>query len=141
MRILSASLITLSFLAAPLAANAHDVPKKKTDITEFKLPTEAEIEQIIDEMPDLNRLMDGMMAIAEDEDLMNSLEDAGESVVKAFEQFEEMELRDNGMPDLNFMMETMLRTMSDEEVMGDMLNVVEELQEVVEENFDGGLLD
>lgn len=141
MRILSASLITLSFLAAPLAANAHDVPKKKSEITEFKLPSEAEIEQIIDEMPDLNRLMDGMMAVAQDEDLMNSLESAGEKMAKSFEKFEDMELRDNGMPDMNLMMETMLRMTADEDIMGEMMNVVEELQDVVEDNFDESLLD
>lgn len=141
MRILTASLVTLSFLALPLAANAHDVPKKKTDISELKLPTEADIEQIIDEMPDLNRLMDGMMAIAQDEDLMNSLESAGEKMAKNFEKFEDMELRDNGMPDMNLMMETMLRTFSDEEVMGDMLDVVTELQDVVEEHIEPALAD
>ena len=141
MRILSASLITLSFLATPLAATAKDVPEKQSDKFEFNLPTESEIEQMIDELPDLNGLMDGMLAISQDEDLLNSLEETGKKMAKTFEKFEEMELRDNGMPDLNLMMETMLRTLSDEDVMGEMLDVVTELQDAIEENFDESLLD
>jgi len=141
MRILTASLVTLSFLTAPVLASAHDVKKKKTDLSELKLPSSSEVEQIIADMPDLNKLMDGMMAIAQDEDLMNSLETAGEKMSKNFEKLGDMEMRENGMPDMNMMMATMLRTFSDEEVMGEMLGVVQELQDVVEENFDEDLLD
>jgi len=124
-----------------LVASAHDVKKKKTDLSDLKLPSNAEIEKIIEDMPDLNKLMDGMMAIAQDEDLMSSLENAGEKMAKNFEKLGDMEMRDNGMPDMNAMMGTMLRTFSDEEVMGEMLGVVEELKEVVEENFDEELFE
>jgi len=69
MRILTASLVTLSFLATPVLASAHDVKKKTPDLSDLKLPSESEIEQIIEDMPDLNKLMDGMLAIAQDEDI------------------------------------------------------------------------
>jgi len=136
MRILSASLVTLSFLALPMAASAHDIEKKKTGLSEFKLPTQAEMEQIIDDMPDFNGLMDGMLKIAQDEDIRSSLERAGETLSEKMETLSDMEMRENGLPDMNKMMATMLRTFSDEDFMGEMMDVVTELQEAVEENFD-----
>jgi len=134
MRIFSASLLTLSFLATPFLANAHDIEKKKTN--ELKFPTEAEIEQLIGELPDFNGLMNGLMAVAQDEDLMSSLEHVAESMSEKMEVLEDMETQENGMPDFNFLMSTMLRTFADEELREDMMNVVTELQESVEENLD-----
>jgi len=143
MRILSTSLIALSFLAAPAFASAHEV-KSKPDIdlsiSDLKLPSEAEIDKIMDQMPDLNALMDGFLAIAQDEDLHKSLEDAGDKLSTKMEKLSDIETRDNGMPDLNLLMETMLKTFSDDDVMGEMLGVVGELQKSVEENIDVEML-
>jgi len=141
MRILTASLVTLSFLATPVLASAHDVKKKTPDLSDLKLPSESEIEQIIEDMPDLNKLMDGMLAIAQDEDIRSSMERVGEKMADKFEKFEDMEMRENGLPDMNLLMGTMLRTFSDEDVMGEMLGIVGELQEAVEENLGDSLLD
>jgi len=135
MRLFSSAIITLSFLATPILAHAHDISKKKSP-TEFKLPTEAEIEDIIDQMPDFNGLMNGLLKISQDESLMNSLERAGEKLSERMETFEDVPEQENGMPDLNGLMATMLRTFSDEDFMDEMLDVATELQRSVEENLD-----
>lgn len=140
MRIFSSLFVTAAFLAVPLAANAHDLTKKK-DLSDFKLPTEAEIENIIDDLPDFNGLMNGLMRIAQDEDIRSSLERAGESLTEKLETFEELPTQENGMPDLNGLMATMLRTFSDEDFMGDMMDVANQLQKAVEENIDEDFLD
>jgi len=143
MRFLSTSLIAISFLVAPVFASAHEV-KSKPDIdlsiSDLKLPSEAEIDKIMDQVPDLNALMDGFLAIAQDEDLHKSLEDAGDKLSTKMEKLSDIETRDNGMPDLNLLMETMLKTFSDDDVMGEMLGVVGELQKSVEENIDVEML-
>lgn len=135
MRIFSASLVTLSFLATPLLASAHDIEKKK-DKTEFNFPSEAEIEQLINDMPDINGLMSGLLKIVQDEDVLTSLEHVAETLSEKAEALEEMETQENGMPDFNGLFATMLRTFADEELREDMMNVVTELQESVEENLD-----
>ncbi len=134
MRFLSTSLVTLSFLAVPFLAHAHDIEKKKT--SEFNFPSESEIEQILDDMPDLNGLMNGLMAVAQDEDLMRSLEHVAETMSEKVEGLEELETQENGLPDFNNLMATMLRTFGDQELREDLMNVVTELQESVEENLD-----
>jgi len=142
MRILTSSLVGLSFLAAPLAF-AHDVKKKTPkDLSELKLPTDAEIEQIIDEMPDLDVLMGAMMNIVQDEDLHETMKSAGENFADHMKDsgLTDMELEDGELPDFNKLMSTMLRTFSNEDVMGGMLDVVEELQEAVEDNIDEDML-
>jgi len=96
---------------------------------------------MMDEMPDLNGLMDGMMAVAQDEDLMSSLEATGEKLATRFEKMGEIEMRENGLPDLNLMMEEMMMVFADDDVMGEMLGVVQELTESIDENFDKQLIE
>jgi len=145
MRILAATLLTLSFIGTPVFASAHEVKSKpKTDISDIKLPTEAEIEKIIDEMPDFNKIMGAMMTIAQDEDIQDSLKDAGQTLAKSLEKSGIQDMTANldkgEMPDFNNLMATMMRLTADEEVMGSMLEVVGELQEAVEENIDEDML-
>ncbi len=144
MRALILSLATLSLLSAPAFAHPEPEPAPKTidkvNVKDIKLPTEAEIEDIIDQMPDLNAIMGGMMKVMQDEDIRDSLKDAGKSFAKSVEKsgISDMtaDLDKGEMPDFNLLLATMLRMASDENVMGDMLDVVEELQESVEENLD-----
>ncbi len=145
MRILSAPLIGLAFMVTPVLGHAHEVKTKpKTDISELKLPTEAEIEDIIDQMPDFNKIMGAMMTIAQDEDIHDSLKDAGEALAKSVEKsgLSDMaaNLDDDELPDFNKIMATMMRMTADENVMGEMLDVVTELKEAVEENIDEDML-
>ena len=143
MRILKSSLIAISFAAVPFLAQAHEIKdeKKAPDLSELKLPSKAEIQDMMDELPDLNKMMDGMVALSQDEDLINSLEATGEKLANRFEKMGELEMRDNGLPDLNLMMEEMMMVFADDDVMGEMLGVVQELTESIEENFDKKLIE
>ena len=144
MRILSSTFITLALLAAPTFASAHDVKKKTpvTDIADIKFPTEAEIEDIIDQMPDMNKLMGAMMEIAKDEDIHEALKMAGQNFGDKMEKsgLTDMELKDREMPDFNALLATMMRTFSDEDMMGDFVGIASKMQEAVEENIDEDML-
>ena len=132
MRILSTFIFSTLLIAVPVSAQSDDLG--------FQLPSDAEIEQIIADMPDLNAIMDGFLAVAQDEDLRTSLEDTGEKLSARLEALSDIEIRDNGTPDLNLLMATMMYTLSDDDVMGDLLNVVTELQDVIDDNFDEEML-
>ncbi len=147
MRLLSSSMITLALLAMPAFASAHEVkekPKPEISISDLKLPTEAEIEDIIDQMPDLNALMGGMLNVVQDEDIQDSLKEAGKALSQSVEKSGimdmDIDIKNGELPDLNNLMATILRMTGDEDVMGEMLGVVTELQKSVEENFDEDML-
>jgi len=145
MRILALSLAaSLFFSASALAHPEKTEPKPVQKVSELKLPTEAEVEQIIDNMPDFNKLMGAMMTVMQDEDVRESLKNAGESFAKSVEKsgIKDMtsDLEAGEMPDLNALFATMVRMTADDNVMGNMLDVMSELQESVEENIDEDLL-
>lgn len=147
MRILSSTIVTFALLAAPAFANAHEIkakPKSDISISDLKLPTEAEIEDIIDQLPDLNALMGGMLNVVQDEDIQDSLKEAGKSLAQSVEKSGitdmDFDLDKGELPDLNKLMATVLRMAGDEDVMGEMLDVVTELQKSVDENFDEEML-
>ena len=95
MRILSTFIFSTLLIAVPVSAQSDDLG--------FQLPSDAEIEQIIADMPDLNAIMDGFLAVAQDEDLRTSLEDTGEKLSARLEALSDIEIRDNGTPDLNLL--------------------------------------
>lgn len=145
MRAFIFGLAALSFLSSPAMAHPEPEPApikkiEKIDIKDLKLPTEAEIEDMIDQMPDFNAIMGGLMKVMQDEDIRDSMKDAGKSFAQSVEKsgIKDMtaDLDKGEMPDFNTLLATMMRMASDESVMGNMLDVVEELQESVEVNLD-----
>ncbi len=134
----------LLFSAPALAHPEKTEPKPKTDISEIQLPIEADVEKMIDDMPDFNALMGAMMNIMQDEDIRDSLKDAGQSFAKSVEKsgISDMtaDLDKGELPDINKLMATMLRLTADDNVMGKMLDVAKELEATVEENIDEDML-
>ena len=145
MRILALSLAAGLFFSAPALAHPEKTdPKPVQKVSEIKLPTEAEIEQIIDDMPDFNKIMGAMMAVMQDEDIRDSLKEAGESFAESVEKsgIKDMtsDLDEGEMPDFNALFATMMRMTADDNVMGNMLDVMSELQDSIEDNIDEDLL-
>ena len=128
--------LTIAVFAAPLAANADEASEPTLpDVSSIELPSRADIPKMMDDMPDLNKLMDGVLAVSQDKELIDSLESTGDKLAEKIDKLGKMEMRDNGLPDLNFMMEELMMTLSDEDVVGEMLGVVEELTEAIDENL------
>jgi len=107
-------------------------PKSLSEaLKDIKLPTEAEIEQMQDQMPDLNAMMAGMMKIATDEDLKKGM---AKSADRLRNMFDDMDFETkNGTPDLNAMMSMMIGMMGDEEMLGGMLEAIEPIAEMMED--------
>ncbi len=145
MRHLIFTLSAALMISSPALAHPEKAdPKPATDISDIQLPSKAEVEDMIDEMPDFNALMGAMMTIMKDEDLRDSLKDAGKSLSESVEKSGLTDMTadlDKGeLPDINKLMATMLRLTADDNVMGKMLDVAKELEATVEENIDEDML-
>jgi len=103
----------------------------KQQLEDIKLPTDAEIKQMQDQMPDLNALMAGMMRLATDEDMKKGMAKSAERFKQKLDidSFESKE----GMPDFNAMMSAMIGLMGDEELLGGMIEAIEPMAELMED--------
>ena len=131
MRFLSL-LLPFTLLATPAFANDGKSLKDH-------LPSEAEVEKIISELPDFNHMMDGLMEIAQDENLREKFTDSAAHMKEQLEESGAMEMRGNGLPDFNAAIAVMLRTFTDKDGLGGMIDVLEdvskELEGVMEESL------
>jgi len=103
----------------------------KQQLEDIKLPTDAEIKQMQDQMPDLNALMAGIMKLATDEDMKKGMAKSAERLKQKLDvdSFETKE----GMPDFNAMMSAMVGLMGDEELLGGMIEAIEPIAELMED--------
>ena len=136
MRFLSL-LLPLMLLASPaMAQSGSNSTKSLKDV----LPSEAEVEQIIAELPDFNHMMDGLMDIAQDEKLQKQFKDSAEHMKEQLEESGALEPRDNGLPDFNAAMAVMLRTFTDKDGVGGMIEALEDVskdfESIIEESFE-----
>lgn len=134
----SSTLLSMAALGLSSAAFAHpspDAPQSAAKIIKPQLPSQAEINEALTQMPDINAIMGGMMSLMKDEKFRNQME----SSAKAFSQ--RMDAQDvfkkdaNGMPDFNKAFEVMLGTFADEDAMGGMLETMMGLAEAMEEHI------
>jgi len=100
-----------------------------------QLPSPADIENIMSEMPDLNALMGGMMEVMQDEKFQRTMKNAGKTLEHKMESSGAMKKQANGLPDFNAAMGAMLSMMSDEETMGGMLEMMGEMAKTLEEHI------
>ena len=110
-----------------------DEPAKslKQQLEDIKLPTEAEIAHMQEQMPDINALMAGMMKLATDEDLKKGMMKSADRLknkldIDGFES-------EDGMPDFNAMMSAMISLMGDEEMLGGMIEAIEPIAELMDD--------
>lgn len=142
-RTLTAALL-LTAAAPAYAGPPTDTEKAETPLKRPALPTEAEINEIIEDLPDFNAIMSDMLKIVQNPEIMNEMKKSGEAFAKKMENSGALELDENGMPDFNAAIGTMLGALSDEEVTGDMLDNLTGMAQAfqsLEKHFDGMELD
>ncbi len=131
-------------LAAPAFAEPETPEPQDPRIAEIlaNLPTEAEIDAIMRDVPDMTRLMTGMMDIVTDEDNHAALERVAARLESRLEHIElAANLEDGEMPDINALMREVMMISTDKDMMGDLLGlafqVSDVMEEVIEEAGDG----
>ncbi len=137
--ITTASLLSLA-IAAPLAsAHPDEAPsektsvKKVTKIEDIKLPSQAELKALQQNMPDMNAIMGQMMTVMKDPALREGLEKSGKAFAKTMENSGALDPSGpDGMPDFNKAFGAMIGLMGDEEAMGGMLETLGTMAEGLE---------
>ena len=130
---ITAAFMTLSvsnpvFAAPPADNTAKDTSSIETAIKNLELPSQGEIDEMLENLPDLNVLMGDMMDIMKDEKLRTQLKSSARTFKDKIEDSEVLTQRDaNGLPDLNALMSVMLGTMTEDGMAGELLEGVAEL--------------
>jgi hypothetical protein len=82
------------------------------------LPSEAELDKAMDEMPDLNRLMGGMLEIMKDEATQAKMKSIGERMAQKMDG-KDFRSAEGELPDFNAIMREMMGLMGDQDLIGD----------------------
>jgi len=77
--ILSVAALGLSSTAFAHPDPVADDPQPSSKITKPQLPTQAEINKALDQMPDMNALMGGMMTVIKDEKFKDQMESSAKA--------------------------------------------------------------
>jgi len=130
--ILSAAALGL-FSTAFAHPDPVEAPQPSAKITKPQLPSQAEINQALEQMPDMNALMGGMMKVMKDEKFKDQMESSAKAFSKRMDAEDVFKKGADGMPDFNKAFEVMLGTFSDEKAMGGMLETMMGLAEAMDD--------
>lgn len=138
----SSALISVAVFGMTSAAFAHpdpvETPKssaKSVKMVKPELPSQADIQDALKQMPDMNAIMGGMMTVMKDEKFKDQMESSAKAFSKRMDAEDVFKKGPDGMPDFNKAFEVMLGTFSDEEAMGGMLETMMGLAEAMEEHI------
>ena len=112
--------------------HAYDTPRSDQG---FNLPSQAEIEAIKKQLPDMTGIMNDMMSIVQDEDMQNSLQGSLDILKEHVGENGGFAKTDQGVPDVTAMMGSMLDLMGDEAFIGGLLDAAEPLKETLEKHI------
>lgn len=132
--VMAVGLLSTSAFAHPEPSESKS-DKARTEISDLKLPTKAEMQKVIDQMPDFNGLMGDFIELAQDEDLQNSLADAGEAFVDRLDKSGALNTDKNGLPDINKMLEVMLFAFTEDDIAGELVDTLSDVQDIVEKHI------
>jgi len=136
MRIILLSLgVSLLSVTSAIAHPISDAKPQAEAKTEFKLPSEADIEKMIDNMPDFNGIMTDMSKIMKDDKLRSQMETTAKSVSKSLKNSGALKT-DGEMPDINLALETLLRSFADKDGLGGMLGSMTDMAETMSDSFE-----
>ena len=120
-------------LAAPQASKTSPAPSVQTALKDLKLPSQAEINDMLENMPDFNGIMGDMLELAQDEKVQKRLKASAESFKSKLDESDVLTKRDaNGLPDINAVMSVLLGAMTDEGFAGELLEGMTEFAEEME---------
>lgn len=127
-------LLSLAVVAMSSSAFAHPEPEPLTKSQDFNLPSQTEIEEMIDRLPDFNAIIGDVIELTENDRLQKRMERSGEAFSDKLEESGALEPDENGIPDIKLALKVMMSVMSDEEVTGGMIETLSELQSIMEKH-------
>lgn len=127
-----AAAISFAFLMTGSVMAQPPVPDREA---QFNFPTPAEIEAIIDELPDFNAILSDVRHLVEDDKLQRRMERSGEAFADKLEQSGALEPDENGLPDIKLTLQVMMLALGEEEVSGGLIETLTELQAVMDKHL------
>ena len=120
-------------VAHPEPANTPEPLSAPSKTTAPQLPTEAEIADILETMPDFNALMGDMLGVVQDEKLQSKMKSTAKNFGEKIEKSGALDKRDaNGLPDFNALFAVMLPMIADEDGLGGLIEPMSEIAEKME---------
>ena len=117
---------------------AHNSPAhagaEPFDIANLKLPTQAEIDAITEQMPDMNAILGDMQSLMSDEEFKGGMKTSLNILSDRMSTHTRRTGKD-GMPDMNAMFADMLGLMADEEFVGGMTGAIAPMQEIMNKHI------
>lgn len=101
---------------------------------DFNLPSQSEIEEMIDSLPDFNAIIGDVIKLTENDRLQKRMERSGEAFSEKLEKSGALEPDENGIPDIKLALKVIASAVSDEDVTGGMLDTISELQTLMEKH-------
>ena len=134
MRFFVLSAAALTMLSAPAFAHPEHTEASKPS-AEIKLPSKAEIEKAIDEMPDLNAILGDLITLANKSDLPKRMERTGETLKKDLNVSGALGPDRNGLPDIKLTLKILANVLSDEDVTEGLSETMAGLQTIMEKHM------
>jgi len=131
-RLFSAVICAVFGLSTPAIAAPSSEPAPKTQLKDFKLPSQAEIDDMLENMPNFNGIMGDMLDMAKDEKMLEKLESSAESFKELLDDDALTKRDKNGLPDINGLLAVMLGAMSEDGPAGELLEGVAEMASEME---------
>lgn len=139
MKFCFAALAIAGLWAAPaLAADTETDPRVKSILE--KLPSDAELEAMKDELPDFNIVIEGMVELSKDEELQSDIDSVTQRLQKHLNDIE-IEETDSGYPDINALMDEVMDIAGDKDLLADLLGAAFKVTDKMEEVMDEAVQD
>ncbi len=124
-RFVLASAVLVFALPALADETARD-PRVEALLKE--LPSDAELDKAIADMPDMNRMMTGLLAIMKDEATQAKFKAIGERLARQMDD-KDFKSAEGELPDFNALMADMMSLMGDKALIGDMAELGFEIED------------
>ena len=133
-------ILSLTALGLSSVAHAHpdpevSAPQTPEKITKPQLPTQAEIQNALEQMPDMNAIMGDMKGLVKDEKFQNTMKKSAKAFTDKMDKDDVFKTGPDGLPDFNKAFGAMLGAFSDEEAMGGMIDTMMGLAETMEKHI------
>ena len=139
--VLSSLGVSLLMLSAGQTAMAHpelsaESQTKSAELSDFKMPSEDDIEAIIEKMPNFNGIITDLTKVMKDDKLRSQMERTAKSFSKSIEDSGAFNTNSGELPDFNLAIESLLRSFADKDGLGGMINTMTDMAETMGDSLE-----
>ena len=118
-------------------ATIEDKTIKSKVFGDITLPSDSELTELKENLPDMNGIAHDMIHLAKDKKFRSGMERSMKIFMDRID-VENMEKDDHGIPDLNGLLGDMISLLGDEEFVGGMVETIDPLAEIMQKHMPDG---